>query len=67
MKKEHKDTPQQNPRTIALQSAGHSKFCAGQAENEVEKKYKKKDKRKKSKMKVSGIGVKSLSRIIKNK
>lgn len=34
---------------------------------EIEKKYRRKDEKKKKRMKVSGAGVKTLARIIKNK
>jgi hypothetical protein len=36
-------------------------------QEEVEKKYKKREKKKRRTMKVSGAGVKSLQKIIKNK
>lgn len=35
--------------------------------DDIEKKYQRKDEKKKKRMKVSGAGVKALSRIIKNK
>ena len=38
-----------------------------ETQEEVEKKYKKREKKKKRTMKVSGLGVRDLQKIIKNK